>query len=250
MNGVSFDVGVSEIVGIVGESGSGKSTIAMSIMQLHDPGAAACSGEVVFGGQNLLNCTDDELRKVRGPGIGMIFQDPQSSLNPVQKIGHQVLESSMLHNSLSRPQAKNAVIELIDKVGIPEPDLCFDRYPHELSGGMKQRIMISIAIASNPKLLIADEPTTALDVTVQAQILELIRALGRSHDMSVLFISHDLAVISQLCDRVIVMRNGEIVETATTAELFRAPKEDYTKMLLQAAALKSRNQELAERGVR
>jgi ABC-type dipeptide/oligopeptide/nickel transport system ATPase component len=245
--GLSFSVGRGEIVGIVGESGSGKSTVAMSIMQLHDTGAAAYAGEALFGGQNLLGRSEPELRKVRGPGIGMVFQDPQSSLNPVQKVGRQVQEAIMLHRSVSKADARRKALELIDSVGIPDPENCQERYPHELSGGMKQRIMISIAIASDPELLIADEPTTALDVTVQAQILELIRSLSRRRNMSVLFISHDLAVISQLCDRVIVMYQGEIVETGATEEIFRAPTHAYTQMLLRSAALNTRQQQLAER---
>lgn len=247
VHGVSFQIGRGEIVGIVGESGSGKSTVAMSIVQLHDTGAAQYSGKIAFGGKNLLTASDDELRKVRGPGIGVIFQDPQSSLNPVQKVGHQIREAILLHRRMSRKQASDLARELIDSVGIPDPAACYNRYPHELSGGMRQRIMIAIAISSEPEMLIADEPTTALDVTVQAQILELIRALSKSRQMSVIFISHDLAVISQLCDKVIVMFQGEIVEEAPVERLFRDPQHSYTRKLLGAAVLPTRQELLRER---
>ncbi|MGF3056028.1 ABC transporter ATP-binding protein [Microbacterium sp. YY-01] len=242
VRGVSFQVSKGEIVGIVGESGSGKSTIAMSLMQLHEKGAAAYSGTVEYSGRNLVACSATEIRQVRGAGIGMIFQDPQSSLNPVYKVGRQIREAVQLHRRMSRTLASQRALELLDAVGIPDPVSCFSRYPHELSGGMKQRVMIAIAIASDPEVLIADEPTTALDVTVQDQILELIRSLSRSREMSVIFISHDLAVVSQLCDSVLVMYQGEIVERGPTAELFRSPRHPYTKKLLSAALLPSRDE--------
>jgi len=234
---ISLEVKRGEIVAIVGESGSGKSVTALSVLQLlPKPPANFPSGEILFssGEQtiNLLTQTSRQLRKIRGNQIAMIFQEPMTSLNPVFTCGNQVREAIQLHQNISSRQAKQKTIELFEQVKLPQPDSMFDRYPHQLSGGQKQRVMIAIAMSCHPDLLICDEPTTALDVTVQKKILELIRDLQRSEQMGVIFITHDLGVVAEIADRAIVMYKGAIVEEGTTKDLFTAPQHPYTKGLL------------------
>ncbi|HSI51962.1 MAG TPA: dipeptide ABC transporter ATP-binding protein [Ideonella sp.] len=228
---VSFDVPENSTVALVGESGSGKSVTAMSILNLL-PKNAERSGQVLWRGKNLLEATPAELRALRGAEIACVFQDPMSSLNPVFTVGQQLVETLKVHLSLSAKAALARAEQLLQEVGIPEPARRLKAYPHELSGGQQQRVMIAMALACEPKLLIADEPTTALDVTIQRQIIELLASLKARHKMSVLFISHDLGLVGEIADHVVVMRQGTVREAGTTAELFSAPKDPYTKALL------------------
>jgi len=233
VRGVSFDVPENATVALVGESGSGKSVSAMSIVRLlPDNAIVDAAGRVEFGGANLLTAPIERLRRIRGKDITVVFQEPMSSLNPVFTVGMQIREVLRLHLGLSAKQASDRVIELLTEVGIPEPKARLDSYPHELSGGQQQRVMIAMAIACEPKLLIADEPTTALDVTVQRQILELIARLQDKHRMSVLFISHDLGVVGEIADRVVVMREGTVREKGPVESIFTDPRDAYTKALL------------------
>ena len=237
VNNISFTVDRGEIIAIVGESGSGKSVTALSVLQLlPTPPAKYVSGEILFTSHikniNLLTQTSRELRHIRGNQIAMIFQEPMTSLNPVFTCGDQVMEAIRLHQKLSSHQAKQKTIELFDKVRLPDPPSIFNRYPHQLSGGQKQRVMIAIAMSCSPDLLICDEPTTALDVTVQKRILDLIRDLQQTEKMGVIFITHDLGVVAEIADRAIVMYKGSIVEQGTTKELFQNPQHPYTKGLL------------------
>jgi oligopeptide/dipeptide ABC transporter ATP-binding protein len=233
VNGVSFDLRKGEFLGIVGESGSGKSVTMMSILRLIPmPPGEIVKGEAVFEDQDLLTISMDELRKVRGGKIGFIFQDPMTSLNPVITVGDQIMESLKLHQGMHEKQAAARAVELISLVGIPAPEQRLSNYPHELSGGMRQRIMIAIALACNPQVLIADEPTTALDVTIQAQIIEIVRDLREQLGTAVIWITHDLAVIAGLADRVVVMYGGQIVEEAPVGELYGKPQHPYTRGLL------------------
>ena len=214
VDGVSFTILAGRVLGIVGESGSGKSVTAMSLMRLiRDPNAIT-TGEVFYKGRDLLKLTPDQMRSVRGSEIAMIFQDPMTSLNPVYRVGWQIAEQVRAHEKVSKAQANRRAIELLDAVGIPRPDVRANDYPHQFSGGMRQRAMIAMALSCNPDLLIADEPTTALDVTIQAQILDLLRELQSSLGMSVILISHDMGVIAEFAQRVVVMYAGRIVETA------------------------------------
>ncbi|QQR39763.1 ABC transporter ATP-binding protein [Devosia rhizoryzae] len=231
---VSFDIAPGETLALVGESGSGKSVTALSVLKLLPP-SASLSGQVLFESQDLVAASTKDLRAVRGNGVGMIFQEPLSSLNPVHTVGRQVAETLALHQGLRSAAAKRRVIELLDAVGIPNPKSRVDDYPHQLSGGQRQRVMIAMALANEPKLLIADEPTTALDVTVQAQILELLKKLQRDMGMAMLFITHDLQVVRRIADRIAVMQRGEIVETGPVETIFSAPQHDYTRHLLAAA---------------
>ncbi|MDX5358307.1 MAG: ABC transporter ATP-binding protein [Rhodobacterales bacterium] len=231
---VSFDINPNETLAVVGESGSGKSVTAMSIMQLTPPGYSRIEGEVIFNGRDLLKLPADAMRAIRGNEIAMIFQEPMTSLNPVLTIGTQISEAIMLHRGLSRSSAQAETIRLLDKVRIPAAKARFHDYPHRFSGGMRQRVMIAMALACNPRLLIADEPTTALDVTIQSQILELIKSLQQDEGMSVLFITHDMGVVAEIADRTVVMYNGEQVETGPTEDIFAAPKKPYSKALLSA----------------
>lgn len=234
VDGVSFDIKRGEIFGLVGESGCGKSVTALSIMRLvPDPPGKIVGGDVLFEGKNLLAKSEEEMRKIRGGGISMIFQDPTSSLNPLMKVGDQIVESIQEHQGLDKAEAREKVIEIMESVGISSPSLRFSEYPFEFSGGMRQRIMTTIAISSNPSLLIADEPTTNLDVTIQAQILDLIKSISESNDISVLFITHDLGLIAWLCNRVAVMYSGKIVELVDTQTLFADPEHPYTAALLK-----------------
>ena len=236
VNDVSFSVSKGEVVGIVGESGSGKSVTALSVLRLLSANGKIVSGEINFSDHekknDLLKLSEKEIRSYRGNEIAMIFQEPMTSLNPVFSCGHQVAEAIILHKKVSKKNAKQKTIELFNKVQLPRAEDLFDSYPHQLSGGQKQRVMIAMAISCNPSVLIADEPTTALDVTVQATILELIKQLQRESGMSVIFISHDLGVIAQIADRVLVMHKGKIVEQNTVENIFKTPQHPYTKGLL------------------
>jgi peptide/nickel transport system ATP-binding protein len=230
---LSFDVQPGETVGIVGESGCGKSVTALSIMRLlPQPMGQIASGQVIFQGQDLTQLTLPQMQKIRGARIGMVFQEPMTALNPVHTIGRQLTEVLLLHQDISSAAAIKAGVEILDKVGIPSPDVRMTEYPHQLSGGMRQRVVIAMALACKPALLIADEPTTALDVTIQAQILELIRELQSDMGMAVIMITHDLGVIAETCQEVVVMYAGKLAETGTAFNLFDTPKHPYTKGLL------------------
>lgn len=230
---VSFHIKPGETLGLVGESGCGKSVTSLALVRLLSK-SARVTGSVLFEGQNLLNLADNEMRKIRGNGIGMIFQEPMTSLNPVYKIGAQISETLLLHRDISAREAFVQSVDMLKKVGIPRPDEIMDEHPHQLSGGMRQRVMIAIAMACNPHLLIADEPTTALDVTIQAQILELMRDISNDFGTSILLITHDLGVVAEMCDRVVVMYAGQIVEQGTVDDIFFNPQHPYTRGLLNA----------------
>jgi oligopeptide transport system ATP-binding protein len=233
VDGVSFHIDQGEKLGVVGESGCGKSVTAMSIMRLIlQPPGEIVDGSIIFGDQDLLTIPESAMRKVRGKQIGMIFQDPLTSLNPVLTIGYQITEVLRLHLGLTSQQARMRAIELLREVGIPEAERRLNSYPHQFSGGMRQRVMIAIALACRPQLIIADEPTTALDVTVQAQILELINSISTEYSSAVMLITHDLGVVAGMTDRVIVMYAGHVVEMAATDELFANPRHPYTLGLL------------------
>jgi oligopeptide/dipeptide ABC transporter, ATP-binding protein, C-terminal domain len=235
VRGVSFQVREGEAVAIVGESGSGKSVTAQAIMRLiATPPGRYKSGSVIFEGRDLLTISEKEMQQVRGNKIGMIFQDPMTSLNPTMTVGNQIMEGLIRHQRLRKSAAKARAIELLEMVGIPDPKTRMKQYPHEMSGGMRQRVVIAIALACNPALLIADEPTTALDVTIQAQILQLMKELQQKTNSSIILITHDLGIVVDLCDRVIVMYAGQIVETGTKWEIFRNPQHPYTKGLLKS----------------
>jgi oligopeptide/dipeptide ABC transporter ATP-binding protein len=232
VDGVSFAVNRGEVLGIVGESGSGKSVAAMTLMRLVLDQNAVFSGEVLFNGRDLMQLSQGDMLQVRGKQISMIFQDPMTSLNPVYRVGWQIDEQLRAHEGLSAKQARRRTLELLGAVGIPNPEARIDDYPHQFSGGMRQRVMIAMGLSCNPDVLIADEPTTALDVTIQAQILELIGNLQREFDSAVVLITHDLGVVAEVADRVAVMYAGRIVEYADVGELFRAPQHPYTWGLL------------------
>jgi microcin C transport system ATP-binding protein len=235
VNKISFDINKGETVALVGESGSGKSVSALSVLKLLSyPAASHPSGEILFNGKDLMQASPSELRDVRGNDITMIFQEPMTSLNPLHSIELQISEILHLHQNISPQDARTGVLDLLNQVGIRDPEKRLNAYPHELSGGQRQRVMIAMALANRPELLIADEPTTALDVTVQAQILKLLRKLKDQHGMSMLFITHDLGIVRKIADRVCVMTNGEIVETGSVSEIFNNPQHPYTKHLLAA----------------
>ncbi|HZG55906.1 ABC transporter ATP-binding protein [Paenibacillus sp.] len=235
VRGVSFDVKKGEAVAIVGESGCGKSVTAQTIMRLiPNPPGVIKNGSIRFKGEELTKKSEKEMEAVRGKDIGMIFQDPMTSLNPTLTIGRQITEGLIKHQKMSRNAAKERAIEILKLVGIPNPEARFAQYPHEFSGGMRQRAMIAIALACNPALLIADEPTTALDVTIQAQILTLMKDLQTRLGTSIILITHDLGVVADMCDRVIVMYAGKVVETGTKWEVFKNPKHPYTRGLLRS----------------
>ena len=241
---VSLDLYRNEVLAIVGESGCGKSTLATTIMRLHNENLTRSTGEIIFNGKNILDLTEDEMNKIRTKDIGMIFQDPLSSLNPLHRIGKQIEEALIYHTELSAEERQKRVIELLTQVGIPNPERCAKQYPHELSGGMRQRILIAMALLANPKLLVADEPTTALDVTVQAQILSLIKKLQKETELSVALVSHDFGVIAGMCDYVYIMYRGRVVEKGNVEEIFSNAQHPYTKQLLAAARLENTNKEL------
>lgn len=233
VNGVSFYLNEGEMLGVVGESGSGKSVTVMSLLRLIPmPPGKIVSGEAIFGKIDLLKIGSDEIRQVRGSAIGFIFQDPMTSLNPVLTIGHQIMEPLRTHLNMSRSQAQERAANLLDLVGIPMAKSKLNDYPHQFSGGMRQRVMIAIALACSPSILIADEPTTALDVTIQAQIIDLVKQLRRELGMSIIWITHDLGVIAGLVDRVLVMYGGFIVEKARVKDLYAHPRHPYTQGLL------------------
>src|SRR5256714_3496040 len=234
VNGVSFYLDKGELLGLVGESGCGKSITALSVMRLISKPGRIVGGEIIFDGKNLLKLSDAEMRQIRGDDIAMVFQDPMTSLNPVFTVGEQIAEALRWHRKLSRKAARAAAIQAMSEVAIPDPARRVDDYPHQLSGGMRQRVMIAMALACDPKLLIADEPTTALDVTIQAQILELLDELRRTRELAVLLITHDLGVVAEVADRVCVMYTGRIVEQSNVNELFAEPKHPYTRGLLRS----------------
>jgi peptide/nickel transport system ATP-binding protein len=235
IHSISFDLNTNEILGIVGESGSGKSVSSLAIMNLLPKNISKItSGEILFENQNLLDLELKDIQKIRGNDIAMIFQEPMSSLNPSMTCGKQVLENILQHTNYSKTEARKEVIELFDKVKLPLAETTYNKYPHEISGGQKQRVMIAMAIACKPKILIADEPTTALDVTVQKEIIQLLKDLQKENGMSILFISHDLSLVSEIADRLLVMYKGEIVEQDETVRLFKNPKHNYTKALIHS----------------
>ena len=233
LKNISININQGEMVGLVGESGSGKSVTALSILKLIDENVMFIkSGQILFMDEDLLTKSEKEIQKIRGKDISMIFQEPMTSLNPVFTIGDQINEVHFIHSGISKKKATELTIDLLDKVGIPYPEISHKKYPHQLSGGQRQRVMIAMALACKPKLLIADEPTTALDVIVQAQILNIINDLRKSLDMSVLLITHDLGVVQDFCDRVYVMYNGKILENSSIDQLFKNPQHQYTRDLL------------------
>ena len=231
---VSLDLYRNEVLAIVGESGCGKSTLATTIMRLHNENLTKSTGEVIFNGKNLLDLSEDEMNEIRTKDIGMIFQDPLSSLNPLHRIGKQIEEALIYHTKLSAEERSARVIELLTQVGIPNPERCAKQYPHELSGGMRQRVMIAMAMSCKPSVLIADEPTTALDVTIQAQILDLIKGLQDEMHAGIILITHDLGVVAEMADRVAVLYAGEVVEIGTAEQIFKNPRHPYTRSLLRS----------------
>ena len=244
VNGVSFEVHEGEILGIVGESGCGKSVTSLSIMRLINPPGKIAQGEILLGDTDLTKVPANKLHRLRGKDIAMIFQEPMTSLNPLQTIGRQIAEAVLLHSDVTKQQAWEKAVEMLGMVGIASPEKRAKAYPHMLSGGMRQRVMIAMALSMNPHLLIADEPTTALDVTVQAQILELIKKLRDEIGMAIMLITHDLGVISETCERVIVMYAGEIVEQAPIRELFSHPSHPYTHGLIASVPRMNQTEKL------
>ena len=234
VNGVSFDLDAGKVLGIVGESGSGKSVTAYSVLQILEKSGKILSGSVKFKGRELLGAGEKQLKNIRGNKISMIFQDPMTSLNPTYTIGHQLMEAILLHTDRNKTQAHDRAVQMLRLVNVNEPEKRMGQYPHALSGGMRQRVMIAMALACEPDILIADEPTTALDVTIQAQILELMQQLQRDMGMAIIMITHDLGVVAQMCDEVIVMYAGAICEQGTAEEIFYHPSHEYTKGLLRS----------------
>ncbi len=235
VRGVNFHVNRGEAVAIVGESGCGKSVTAQSLMKLiPTPPGVYKNGEILFNGEDLIKKSNKEMEAIRGQEMGMIFQDPMTSLNPTMTIGNQIMEGLIKHQNMSKAAARERAIELLTMVGIPQPERRVNQYPHEFSGGMRQRAMIAISLACSPKLLIADEPTTALDVTIQAQILDLMKDLQKKTGTSIILITHDLGVVAEMCERVIVMYAGKVIETGTVDDIFYHPQHPYTKGLLRS----------------
>ncbi|CEO07932.1 ABC transporter ATP-binding protein [Paraclostridium sordellii] len=234
VNDVSFEIQKGETVGIVGESGCGKSVTALSLMKLLPSHGKISGGDILFEGNSILSMNENEIRKIRGNDISMIFQEPMTSLNPSLTVGNQISEVIILHQKLNKIEARNKAIEMIKLVEISRPKEIFNSYPHELSGGMRQRIMIAIALSCNPKLLIADEPTTALDVTIQSQILDLMKNIKSKFNTSIMLITHDLGVVAEMCDKVVVMYAGKVVEIGSVYDIFKNPKHPYTKGLLKS----------------
>ncbi|MBE6945069.1 MAG: ABC transporter ATP-binding protein [Ruminococcaceae bacterium] len=234
VNDVSFSMAPGEILGLVGESGSGKTVTAMCVSGLLPRHRANVEGSITLAGQEILTCSEKELRSIQGRDVAVVFQEPMTSMNPVYPIGPQVEESLRIHTKLHSAQRKRLALEALAQVELPQPEVIYKKYPHELSGGQLQRVMLAAAIVSRPKLLLADEPTTALDVTIQAQILELLKKLNRETGMGVLFISHDLHVVRRLCTRVAVMERGKLVELGTTEQVYHDPQHPYTRKLLAA----------------
>ena len=246
VNGLSFSLDEGKVLGIVGESGSGKSVTAYSILQILANSGKIVSGSILYRGQELVGASKEEMTKIRGNKISIIFQDPMTSLNPVFTIGNQLMEAIMLHTDRDRKQAEERAIEMLRLVGVNEPEKRIKQYPHEFSGGMRQRVMIAMALACEPDILIADEPTTALDVTIQAQILDLIKDLQKQLGMSVMLITHDLGVVAEMCDEVIVMYAGQVCERGTADEIFYNPKHEYTKGLIRSIPTASDDEQRLE----
>ena len=242
VDGLSLSMQEGEIVGLVGESGSGKTVTAMSIGGLLPRDAADTSGSITLNGNEIFRCSEAELLDILGEELGIVFQEPMTSMNPVLRIGPQVEECLRVHTKLSKEERRRRALEAMEQAELADPASLYDKYPHELSGGMLQRVMIAAAIISRPKFLLADEPTTALDVTIQAQILELLKKLNREHGMAILLISHNLHVVRKLCSRVAVMQRGRLVEEGPVEEIFRNPKHEYTKRLI--AAIPTRDKKL------
>jgi peptide/nickel transport system ATP-binding protein len=234
IDGISFDIARGEVLGVVGESGAGKSVTGLAVIGLIDPPGRICGGEIRLSGLRIDNLAPEALRRIRGKRIGMIFQDPLTSLNPLYRVGDQLVETITTHLSLSQTAARKRAIDLLAEVGIPAPDKRIDAYPHEFSGGMRQRVVIALAICAEPELIIADEPTTALDVSVQAQIITLIKRLGRDHGTAVMLVTHDMGVIAETCDRVAVMYAGRIAEIGPVQDVVRNPLHPYAKGLMGA----------------
>ena len=235
VDGVNYELKKGEVLGVVGESGSGKSVTSLSIMKLiPSPPGEIVDGEIIFDGRDLLKLSEKELQKVRGDRVSMIFQDPMTSLNPFLRISTQLMETIQLHQGLDKEAAKAKAIEMLTLVGIPAPEKRVDNYPHQFSGGMRQRVMIAMALSCNPEVLIADEPTTALDVTIQAQILDLIKELSNKLNTAVIMITHDLGVVAGMCDRIAVMYAGKVVENASNDDIFNDPKHPYTEGLIKS----------------
>ncbi|MCO7126676.1 ABC transporter ATP-binding protein [Sporolactobacillus shoreicorticis] len=234
VDNITMDVFPNEVLAIVGESGCGKSALALSIMGLHNKERSLIKGHIYFQGTDLLSLSVSQLNKIRGKDIGMIFQDPLTALNPLMRVGQQIEESMNYHTSFSKKEKREKTLHLLEQVGIPDPRLTYNQFPHELSGGMRQRVVIAIAIACEPALVIADEPTTALDVTIQAQIMELLKTLQKKSNTGIILITHDLGVVSEMADRVAVMYAGQIVELSAVEQLFNNPLHPYTRSLLNS----------------
>ena len=243
VDGISFSIDEGDILGLVGESGSGKTVTAMSLCGLLDVKQADLSGSILFQGKELVNCSEEFLLSLQGDEISVVFQEPMSSMNPVMKIGLQVEEALRVHTKLSKEERKARALQALADAELPNPEEVYNKYPHELSGGMLQRAMIAAAIINRPMLLLADEPTTALDVTIQAQIIKLLKKLNKENNMAILFISHNLHVVRQLCERVAVMQRGKLVEEGDVNEIFRNPQQEYTKNLI--AAIPTREKRLS-----
>ena len=234
VHNVSLSMHQGERLGLVGESGSGKTMLALAVAGIYPRNRTNIEGEILFNGADILRCSPNELRRIQGKEISMVFQEPMTSLNPLMRIGLQVEETLKLHTDATAQRRRELALEVMDRVDLPQPEMTYKKFPHQLSGGQRQRVMIAAAIIADPKLLIADEPTTALDVTVQVQILALLKRINENRGVGILFISHDLAVIRKLCNRVAVMHAGRIVEEGPTEEIFRNPKDDHTKRLINA----------------
>ncbi|MBQ4651423.1 MAG: ABC transporter ATP-binding protein [Oscillospiraceae bacterium] len=241
VKGISFDIMPGERWGLVGESGSGKTVTAMAITGLIERRLVKMKGEVLFGGKDFTKCSRSELRSIHGKDIGMVFQEPMTSLNPLMRVGRQIEEPLKIHTDLSGEERKKLALEAMEQVGLPDPETTYNKYPHQLSGGQRQRAIIASAMISRPKLLVCDEPTTALDVTVQKQILELLYDLSEKYNVGILLISHDLTVVRRLCENVAVMYKGQIVEQGSTEEIFHNPKDEYTKRLIAAIPKRKRH---------
>ena len=242
IHGISFSMQEGERLGLVGESGSGKTVTAMAISGLIERSRVTISGDVFFEDTDLRRCSRSELRALQGPGIGVVFQEPMNSLNPLIKVGYQVEETLRIHTKKTPEERRKMAIDALDRVGLPNPDEIYSKYPHQLSGGQRQRAMIAAAMVIHPKLLICDEPTTALDVSVQAKILKLLKELSDEYKVGILLISHDLLVVKQLCENVAVMYKGNIVEQGKTLDIFNAPKDEYTRQLMAAIPKRKRHE--------